>query len=194
MDEGLRAAVDGGVGEDAPARDAADVDDVPAARRAVDLSGHVGQARAGAVEDAVDVDIDRLGPVVLAQRLDRAEWHDACVVDEDVDGPEGRDGFVHHRADAGALGDVALDGEGAPGGPVGGDLVLEAAEPIGAPPDEHDAHALRGEESGGGFSDAAGRAGTTATLVARTLSCASPSARQSAAATLGRSRRRVSCE
>ncbi len=89
---------------------------------------------------------------------DGRERHDTCVVDDDIDLPEGLEGLLEELLDVFRVGNVGLDGEGAAAS--AGDLIddLFCFGCIAGVVD-HDAEAVGCEAKSDGTSDAAGCAG-----------------------------------
>ena len=92
VERGLRRAVGGAAGKRILRREAADVDDPPAAPVA-----QVWNRRLAAVEHAGEVGADDAVPLVVRHIGDRHADADAGVVDEHVEAAELRDGRAHRQ-------------------------------------------------------------------------------------------------
>ena len=155
--QGLREAHDavltGGVGRAARsaelARDRGDVHDVAGAARL-----HAADRLLGAVEDGVEVELELADRGRVRLLLERADRHDAGVVDDDVDRAEAGLDVVERGREGGPVRDV----EGEPDRPaadLGGGLLGDGAVEVR----DRDAHALAGERVGERLADAAATAG-----------------------------------
>src|SRR5204863_5315694 len=80
---------------------------------------------AATVEDAAEVGVEHLAPVVEAHVGDAAELADAGVVDEDVHAAETADGFVDEPLRLGRLADVGAEREDAGAAAQGPDGFLQ---------------------------------------------------------------------
>jgi hypothetical protein len=141
-----------------PARDRADVDDVG------DLTGailgcleQVRQSGVGGVEQALGVDGDHAVPLVRVRADDRAQEHQAGVVDQDVQVAAPLDTVLHDCLGLRAVRDVGLHGQRGAAGLL--DLAGEGFEAVHAAGHHYDGRAVLGEPAGGGLADAAARAG-----------------------------------
>jgi len=111
------------------------------------------QGGGDAVQQALDVDVDHLVPLVGQARRHRGDGHVAGVVDQHVDPAEGLDGGGDHGVGVGLDGDVGPDGDRLAAG--GGDLGDQGLQAVDAAGGQHQAGALGGEVAGGGFAQAA---------------------------------------
>ena len=107
VDAPLGGGVDAVAGSGGASGDRGDVDDVAAA--VLELV----EEDLGGGDRAEQVDLDHLPVVVALIGVERAEQHDAGVVDQDVGGAELLADAVGGGDDAVAVGDVGLDGDGA---------------------------------------------------------------------------------
>ena len=99
------------------------------------------------------VAIDHPLPLVDVRAGDRAEEHEAGIVDQDVDPAEPLDDGLHRLSGLHAIGDVGLDGQR---GAVGGfDVAHERVEPVLAAGDDGDGRAVLGEAASGRVADSA---------------------------------------
>jgi hypothetical protein len=96
--------------------------------------------------------------VLRCNGLDRGEFVDAGIVNEDVDTPEGSLGVGKQADDVAGVGDIALQGDrlAAGGGDVGDDLVGSG---LAGGVVDNDGRTGRGEVLGNGGADALGGAG-----------------------------------
>jgi hypothetical protein len=150
--DGLGGRVDRGGRDIDGGRRRADVDD--AAAVGAEALGRF----LGGQQQAQDVDVELAVEVLLGDVFQRRELVDAGVVDQDVHAAERLLGLVEQTGDVGALGHVALDGDGLAAG--GGDLGhhLVGALAAGGVVDRH-GRALGGQGLGDGGPDALRRAG-----------------------------------
>ena len=108
----------------------------------------------GGGDRAEEVDLDHVPVVVALSGLERAEEHDAGVVDEHVRAAELLLHALGGGEDAVAVGDVCLDGDGAVA-----ELVGEGGDAVEAAGKDSDAVAGCCERAGSGFTDAGASAG-----------------------------------
>jgi hypothetical protein len=146
----------------APARDPArhrpHVDQVgDAARPAGGRRPQVRDRLVGHVQQPVQVQLQHAAPVIVPAGVERAEQHDAGVVDQDVDPAE----LVGHPADGGpgllGVGDVSREGQHR--AVLGRELGGEVREPVRAPRHRGHPGAPAGQPTHGRLADAAARAG-----------------------------------
>jgi hypothetical protein len=138
----LGGAVQGPVGQADAGRDRAGVD-----HHRVVRGPQQGQGGAGHPDDAEDVDVEHLVPVVIGVGLDGADGADAGVVDHDVEPAQPPGGLADRRPDRGVVAHVGADL--LQRGFEGGRGQVEAGHP-GAP---------GGQQPGGGQADPGGAAG-----------------------------------
>src|SRR5215213_9203172 len=156
----LGRGVDRAARIDRVAGDRRDVDDVAAL-----LLFHVRQHGGDAVEDPLEVHIDRAVPVLDLERLERRERHQAGVVDDRVDAPMGLHGVVHEMPDLLVVAHVGLhDGLVAER-----ELAGERLEPFETPRAQHELRPFPRETPGGGLAKPAARPGDYDHLVLNPL-------------------------
>lgn len=144
----------GGTGPRDPPCGRGDVHDVGDLAQVVSGGGQqMRQGRVGHVEQAVLADRDHLLPLLHVGARDRAEQHQAGVVDQDVEPAEPVEDRLHRLPGLGAVGDAGLDGQ--PGAASGVDRGYQRVEAVLAPGDGSDGGVQLGEPAGGGFADAA---------------------------------------
>jgi hypothetical protein len=111
----------------------------------------------GHMQEPVQIQILHAAPVVLPAGVERAEQHDAGVVDQDVEPAE----LVGHPADGGpallGVGDVSRESQHRP--VLGRELGGQVREPVLAPRHRGHQDTPAGQPTHGRLADAAARAG-----------------------------------
>jgi hypothetical protein len=102
------------------------------------------QRRGDAVQDALEVDVDHLLPVLDAQRVQGRDRHHAGVVDQHVQAPEALTGQLDERGHV--LAPAHVGGHRRDRAAVGGDAGSHRLQARGSAGPEHDAGAALGQQ------------------------------------------------
>ena len=142
----LGGGIDAVAGPGGAAGNGGDVDDVATAVGGAGLE--LVEEDLGGGDGAEEVDLDHLPVVGALVGGERAEEHDAGVVDQDVGAAELVLDAPRRGDEAVAVGDVGGDGDG-----VVAELLRDCGEAVGSPRQERDAVAVGGQRAGGGRPD-----------------------------------------